>query len=182
MKQLLSILFIMIFGTPVMADNEIGPEGYKLFWILTVIVITFLLAFLIIIRPAKGKGNFRDFIFNGKKIAVTLKKDRLYYPDSLELTVTNTGKKDLDIDRPLLVFSSIWLKRKFVLKGTHRYNFYPLFLEQGQSHKLNIDLNRFYAHDRTLKRLPKVKITLYEVKGKKLGSSKVLLRKTLFNF
>ena len=180
MKKALNILLLTITGY-VPSGNEVGPEGYKLIWFIIILLFVFVLAFAIL-SSDKKKGNIKDIFRRRKKVAVNLKKDRLYYPDILELTITNTGSSDLDIDKPLLVFSSFWLKRKFVLKGTNNYYLYPLFLGQGQSHKLTIDLNRFYLHDKSLKRLPRAKVIVYEVKGKRLGSCQVLLRKTLFSF
>jgi len=180
MKKALNILLLTITGY-VPPNNEVGPEGYKLIWFIIIIIIAFI-AVSAIVGTEKTKGNIKDIFKQRKKIEVNLKKDRLYYPDILELTITNTGSSDLDIDKPLLVFGSFWLKRKFVLKGTNNYYLYPLFLGRGQSHKLNIDLNRFYLHDKSLKRLPRAKVIVYEVKGKRLGSCQVLLRKTLFGF
>ena len=115
-------------------------------------------------------------------MSIALVKDRLYYPDELMLTVTNEGNTAVDIDRPLLVLSSIWYKRKFKLKGTNNASFYPLYLDKGQSHSLKIDLNRFYSHDKTLKKLPKASVLVKEVEGKRLGTKSVFLRKTLFKF
>jgi hypothetical protein len=178
MKHALTTFFLLAFSERILAQNEIGPEGHKLVWILIVAVA---LAAIFLFGTFKISGFVKKPLFKKKKVTVELMKDRLYYPDTLELTITNTGNTDVDIDTPLLVFSSIWLKRKFKLKGTQNNWFYPLYLMKGQSHTLNIDLNRFYGFDKTLKRLPKVKVIVSEAKGKKLGSRQVLLRKTLFN-
>ena len=178
MKHALTTLFLLAFSKYVLAQNEIGPEGHKLVWVL-IVAIALAIIFLFGIR--RIAGLIKKPLFKKRKVTVELTKDRLYYPDFLELTITNTGNTDVDIDTPLLVFSSIWLKRKFKLKGTQNIWFYPLYLMKGQSHTLNIDLNRFYGFDKTLKRLPKVKVIVSEAKGKKLGSRQVLLRKTLFN-
>jgi hypothetical protein len=110
-----------------------------------------------------------------------LYKDRLYYPDSLELTITNNSKSAVDVNAPLLIFSGLWYSRKFRLKGTNKNRFYPLYLSKSQSHTLNIDLNRFYGFDKTLKRLPKARIVVSDAKGRRLGTQRVFLRKTLFN-
>ena len=74
------------------------------------------------------------------------------------------------------------IKGKFRIKGMDYHSFYPLFLEQGKTHQLKIDLNRFYSHDKSIKKFPKTKIYLKDVKGKKLGSKAVFLRKTLVKF
>jgi hypothetical protein len=180
MKQVLIVLFLMIFSVSAMAQNEVGPEGHKLIWFALVFAIAGIVAFFWA-NLGKSKPGFKIPFFNKPKVHVELTKDRLYYPDYLELTVTNTGKTDVDIDTPLLVFSGMWYSRKFKLRGTNNNHYYPLYLMQGQNHTLNIDLNRFYGFDKTLKRLPRVKVVVSDVNGKKLGSRKVLLRKTLFN-
>lgn len=180
MKQALTILLCLIFSLPVFAQNEVGPEGHKLIWFVLVFIAAGIVAFFWV-KSGKRKNSFEIPFFNRKKIRVELTKDRVYYPDFLELTVTNTGKTDVDIDTPLLIFSGMWYSRKFKLKGTNNNHYYPLYLMQGQNHTLNIDLNRFYGFDKTLKRLPRVKVAVLDVNGKTLGSRKVLLRKTLFN-
>ncbi len=105
-----------------------------------------------------------------------------HYPDELILSVINEGKQAVDIEQPMLVFSSIWVKRKFRIKGTNNASFYPLYLDKEQSHTLTIDLNRFYSHSKSLKKLPKAKVVIFEVNGRRLGSQSVYLRKTLFKF
>ena len=180
MRLVLTILFFLGLYVPVFAQSEIGPEGHKLIWFVLVLVLAGVIA-LFLAKSGTTKNSFEIPSFNRKKVRVELTKDRLYYPDFLELTVTNTGKTDVDIGTPLLVFSGLWYSRKFKLKGTNNNHYYPLYLAKGQNHSLNIDLNRFYGFDKTLKRLPRVKVVVPEVDGKKLGSRKVLLRKTLFN-
>ena len=168
----------------ILTEKVIGPEGHKLLWVAVIII------FIIVIWGISVKLKVRSTIhkkykyplIKRKKIKISVKKDRLYYPDFVELTIMNTGNTDVDIDNPLLVFSNYWISRKFRLKGTSSYNFYPLYLSKGEKHTLNIDLNRFYNHDKSLKRFPRIKIVIYEVNGSRLDSGKVMLRKTLFNF
>jgi len=181
MKQVLVIFCFFTCSISAQAGNEVGPEGHKLLWfagfILAVAIIT-----IYSLRSERLFQGFIQLFTKGKMISVSLQKDRLYYPDFLELSVTNTGNTDVDIDKPILIFSSIWLKRKFILKGSGSYQIYPLYLTKGQSHKFTIDLNQFYRHDKSLKKLPRVNVLLYEVGGRRLGSKKVLLRKTLIGF
>ncbi len=178
---MLMITSFFAFTPTVGAQNEIGPEGHKLLWFLLVLAVL-VVGLLVSLKPRKKIQDARRFFFRKRKVSVQLVKDRLYYPDNLELSVQNTGNTAVDIERPLLVFSSIWLKRKFRIKGTNNASIYPLFLDKGQSHTLNIDLNRFYGHDKSLKRLPRAKVIVSEVNGRRLGSCQVFLRKTLFNF
>jgi hypothetical protein len=167
-------------GLPVWAQNEIEPDGKKLLWF--AIIISFAILFYVfVLSPFKLTRKTGNPFSSKKKVNIELKKDRLYYPDKLELTVENTGKTAVDIEQPMLVFSSIWVKRKFRIKGTNNASFYPLYLDKGQNHTITIDLNRFYSHSKSLKRLPKARVIIFEAEGKRLGSKRVFLRKTLFN-
>lgn len=175
------VLFLGISHT-VFGQNEIGPEGGKLLWVVLLFVVI-AAAFIILTKPFnKQTKKTKRPLFAKRKLAITLEKDALYYPDNLKLSLKNTGNTDIDLDQPLLVFDNFWLKRKFKLKGMENRTFYPLFLEKGKTHTLQIDLNRFYGHDKSLKKFQKAKLILSDINGKKLGSKSVYLRKTLFKF
>ena len=182
LKKAILLGFCLFSSKLIWAQNEIGPEGHKLFWVL--IIIALVLAASVIGRkrfPSSAKGSDKK-LFKRQKVGIKLAKDSKYYPDRLMLKVKNTGDVDIDLDTPLLVFDNFWLQRKFKLKGMANRTFYPLYLERGKTHELDIDLTRFYSHDKRLKKFPKVKVQLQNVKGKKLGSSSVYLRKTLVKF
>lgn len=175
------VVVLVLISQRLFAGNEVGPEGHKLLW-----VALFMAAIVVVFAMSRrflklNKKKHRPFL-QVKNLHVKLEKSALFYPDNLMLTVTNTGSTAIDLDRPLLVFDNFWLKRKFKLKGMDSYNFYPLYLETGKTHQLKIDMNRFYAHDKSLKKFPKAKVYLRDVKGKRLGSKAVFLRKTLVKF
>ncbi len=175
-------LILVLSSKVILAQNEIGPEGHKLLWLFLLLVLFAVALFFLLSRNKKSKSKPSRSFFVGKSVRVELEKDALYYPDRLKLRVKNTGNHDIDLDQPLLVFDNFWLKRKFRLKGFANRNFYPLFLERGKTHTLEIDLNRFYQHDKRLRRFPKTKVIVSNVKGKRLGSRSVFIRKTLFRF
>ncbi|HZH72114.1 MAG TPA: hypothetical protein VFD91_06460 [Mariniphaga sp.] len=174
---MLSILLLTSSTTMLQIPTEVGPEGHKLLWLLIVVAGSVIAGIIFLIGR---KGKFSLFI-KRRKVVVSLKKDRIYYPRYLELTIKNEGNQDIDIDCPLLILNGIWYNRKFKLKGTNNRRVYPLYLMKNQNHTLTIDLHRFYGFDRTLKRLPKAKVVIRDLKGHRLGSRQVLLRKTLFN-
>jgi hypothetical protein len=177
MKKYILLLILLGSRLKLSAQNEVGPDGDKLIWLLLVFFAA-IIAFVVYLR----KGDKKRPLFAREKVKIEIDKDRMYYPDYLTLNVINAGKIDIDLDRPLLVFDNFWLKRKFKLSGTNNRVFYPLLMSKGYSHTLNIDLNNFYLYDKKLKRYPKVKITILNVKGKRLGSSSIYLRKTLIKF
>jgi hypothetical protein len=173
------ILFILLVSTlKIFAQNEIGPDGDKLIWFFVILLLGVVLFF--IFRNLTGRKG-KPF-FAREKVKVSLQKDRLYYPDNVKLELQNIGNTDVDIDRPMLVFDNFWLKRKFRLKGTDGRSFYPLYLEKKKMHQLNIDLSPFYSYDKKLIRYPKLKVLIFNVKGKRLGKSVIYLRKTLIRF
>lgn len=178
------LLFVLMLGSSrlLMAQNEVGPDGDKLLYFLIVLVVL-VMVYFVVGRKSRGKSELGNTpLFKRKSVSITLEKDTLYYPDKLTLSIKNNGNTDIDLDKPLLVFDNFWLKRKFKLKGTNNYSFYPLYLEKGKTHTLSIDLERFYGHDKRLKKFPKAKVILADVKGKELGSRSVFLRKTLIKF
>lgn len=176
-KKYLLFIITFISTLKLSAQNEIGPEGHKIVWLLLILVAV-IIVYVVFSKRGKGKQP----LISRQRIKIELQKDRLYYPDNIKLSVKNTGNTDIDLDRPMLVFDNFWLKRKFRLKGMENRTFYPLYFVKGNTHTLNIDLNHFYLYDRKLKRYPKVKVTLFNVKGRLLGSNSVYLRKTLVKF
>ena len=181
MKRFVLSVLLVGFSRVLFAQNEIGPEGKNLIWVLITGVVA-VISFFIFRKGSKRNISGKRQIFSWERLNIKLEKDRMYYPDNLTLTVKNKGNSDIDMDRPLLVFDNFWLRRKFRLNGMDNQMLYPLYLEKGKSHILNIDLYRFYRHDKKLKKYPKVKITIFNVKGKRLGSKAVFLRKTLLKF
>jgi len=177
-KKYLLLFFLLVSTLKTYAQNEIGPDGDKIIWFLVVLLLVIAMLFIFMnLTGKKGKP-----IFTREKVKVDLRKDRLYYPDNVKLELQNIGNTDIDIDRPMLVFDNFWLKRKFRLKGTDGRTFYPLYLEKKKIHQLNIDLSPFYSYDKKLIRYPKLKVLVFNIKGKRLGKSVIYLRKTLFRF
>lgn len=181
MKKLFLLPVLLLISQFVFAQNEIGPEGDKLIWFLVIPVLIVLLFFVFREKSKKTTTKQKPF-FQRSKINIELEKDKIYYPGFLTLKVKNRGNYDIDLDKPLLILDNFWLKRKFKLKGMDNRTFYPLYLEKGKTHTLQIDLTRFYSHDKKLKKFPKAKLVIYDIKGKKMGSKSVYLRKTLFKF
>jgi hypothetical protein len=180
MKMAKTYIFLLVslFTTnKVMAQNEVGPDGDKLLWILLILVLAVLALFFSLKKKRKGKP-----LFTRERVKVGLEKDRIYFPDYLKLSVKNTGNVDVDLERPLLIFDRFWMKRKFKLKGIDNRSLYPLYLEKGKTHTLNIDLNHFYSYDKKLKRYSKIKLVVSNVQNKKLGVKSVYTRKTLIKY
>jgi hypothetical protein len=158
-----------------------GPDGLALLIAIGILLVFPVIYFLYwYFRKSKNKTTTSQPFWSRKRVVIELQKDRKYYPDFIKMTVRNTGKSDVDLDQPLLIFRNFWTKRKFKLKGTSRYSFYPLLLEPGRKHDLTIDLNHFYRHDKRLKKYPRITLVVSDVNGKKFAPQSIMLRKTLF--
>ncbi len=181
MKGFFVVLFLFAGPGPLLSSqNEIRPEGHKLLWLLVLLVPLVLVSFVFLFKEIRKSTS--GFFGKKEKIELSLVKDRMHYPDTVILIVRNVGNSDVDIDRPLLVFDTFWMKRKFRVKGIQNARIYPYYLAKGETHQLKIDLNGFYQHDHSLKKYPKTTVIVYTVQGKRLGSKSVYLRNTLFKF
>ena len=174
------MLNFIVLDVPAAVEVK-GPDGIA-FLIAMLILLIFPLSYflLFLFRRNKTKTTRKNPFWPRKKIEVQLSKDRRYYPDNIGIRVRNTGNQDVDLAQPLLIFGNFWSKRKFKLKGTNRYSFYPLLLEPGKVHDLKIDLNHFYRHDKRLKKYPRVTLLFSDVSGKHFAPKSIMLRKTLF--
>ena len=182
MKRIFNVLIFSSLSFRLFAQNEIGPDGDKLIWVLLIILVILVLIFqLFRIKSGNGTLNIKS-LFTFRRVKIELKKDRLYYPDFITLKLQNSGNSDIDLGKPMLVFDNFWLKRNFRIKGMNNRTFYPLYFEKGKTHSLEIDLNQFYRHDKRLKKYPKIRIKLFDIKNRKLGSKSIFIRKTLFKF
>ncbi len=181
MNLLLWQTVAFLLQAPGSAVNVKGPDGMALIGILILVILPVVLYFFLNWFRNRGKKKSSSANFLGRKpLHLTLEKNKLYYPDTLKLTVSNRSRHDIDLDRPLLSFSHLWLKRKFRLKGTQNYHFYPLLLEAGKTHELTIDLHHFYRHDPHLKRFPRITVSVNAVNSKRSVSQSLMIRKTLF--
>ena len=180
MKRNYLILFIL-FPAVTFAQNEVGPDGSLLLIILIVLVLLPLL-FWGIGKLNKSKPNKGStFTIQFKRLQVSLDKDRQYKPRLLTLRIENKSKKNIDLEAPVLHFRKLWTKRKFKLKGFNRQEIYPLYLEKGKTHELQIDLSVFHQHDKKLRKFFWAKIRFQDTLGRKYSSKRVTLRKSLFS-
>lgn len=181
MRQTFLVILLLFPAVQALSVNVKGPDGYALLGFLLVLILPVILYFFIgWLQQSKKTRLIRQPLFRKRCLEITLDKDRRYFPDILILKVKNTGKSDIDIDRPMLVFRKWWISRKFRLKGSHHYSFYPLILEPGKIHELRIELTPFYNHDPRLKSYPGISVTIHDVKGQYRVSRSVRIRKTLF--
>jgi hypothetical protein len=176
-------LIVLLFDPlALFSGNETDPEKLQL---LRIIGILLVILGLIITRGVwiffqKRENYSRLFWFLNKvKLEVTLEKDRLFRPRFLTLTISNTGKQEADLNAPVIEFRKIWTKRKFKLNGIKGQQIYPLFLNPGLTHELQIETATFHQYDREIKSFYWARIYVTDIEGYQWKSNKVKLRKSL---
>lgn len=176
------IFILLMFPFLVFGQTHVGPEGDRLLiGVLFLVVCAAIWWFFRNIRKRSVvKPKSKSFWGRRKKVELVLSKDRLVRPKVLTLVVRNTGNCVVDLDAPVLVFRKLWSMRKFKLKRYKNQEIYPLYLEAGKSFTLQIELVKFFEHDRKLKRFYWGRILMYDVTGRKFKSKHVSLRKSLY--
>ena len=174
-----SFLDIQLF-TLLPSDTKLEKET-----LIQIIAILFLLLALLI-----GYELFRFFrnkrhkvflrFFRRVQLEIVLQKDRPLRPQFLTMTIRNTGKREANIESPVLEFRKIWTKRKFKLSGKSGQNIYPMFIDPGNAHQLHIETTTFHQYDRSIKSFYFARIRVRDVDGRKWKSNTVKLRKSLF--
>jgi len=164
------------------SGNETDPEKLQLLRIIACLVI--IVGLLIGWEAWKffhNRKNFSRFFWflNKVKLEVTLEKDRLFRPRVLTLTISNTGKMEADLNAPVIEFRKIWSKRKFKLNGIKGQQVYPLYLNPGLTHELEIETATFHQYDRAIKSFYWARIYVTDSQGYQWKSNKVKLRKSL---
>ena len=149
----------------------------KIILIQTFVIVVFAWYEIRRILKNKGKGTiWRPFW--RIKLIVHLDKDRLLNPNVLTLTVKNAGKREVELNAPVLEFRKIWSKRKFKLSGTSGISNYPLLIEPGNKHQVLIETARFHQYDDEIKEYYFARVYLSDIDGRKWKSNDVKLRKS----
>ena len=158
-----------------------GVEKETLVWI---IIILLILLFAVIRFETQHNIKFRrnntfSLLFRRLQLEIILSKDRILRPQLLTITIRNTGKRDANIEAPVLEFQKIWSKRKFKLNGINGQVIYPMYIDAGKVHQLQVETSSFHQYDREIKSYYWARIVISDVEGRKWKSNKVKLRKSL---
>jgi len=149
-------------------------------WVLliTVLVIGFFV-FSSSQKFAKGSSR-KKMSFRNKRIPyaveIELTKDQRFNPSIIEMTVTNTGTKEIDLYAPVIIFKRWFSKRKFrVLKVEHS-EIYPILVDPGKTYFLDISLDQFYETVPELQLACRMRIEMKSQNGKKFKSQTIRLK------
>lgn len=154
--------------------NTVGPEGYKLIWVLLILLIIVAVIFL-----TKGKFKIRIPSFSNALI-IQIKKNKVYHPTVIHLKIKNNKKKVVLIENPILRFKMGRNTKAFKIKSVNSSKIYPLYLEANQTHELPVALQNFYDYDKELKKYSRLRIEFSYDETKSKSSSYLLLKPTLF--
>ena len=176
------LCLLLYFSFPFLCfgQSEVAPEGYGLVVLLGLLVGVPLFLWLL---AKAGKGRMFGSLNRHSRgqVDVWLTKDRKYRPKVLTLRVENRTKKAVDLNGPVLMIRRLWSVRRFKLKGVNGARIYPLYLEAGKTHELQLQLNAFYQHDPSLRSYYWARVGVSDTAGRTYTTKYITLRKSLFS-
>jgi len=160
---------------------ELSPFALMLIkWsmIITVLVIGF---FIFTRTRTFAKGtSVKKMSFRNRRVpyaaTISLSKNQHFNPTNIEMSVTNSGIKDIDLNAPVIIFRRWFTKRKFRVLRVEHSEIYPILLEPGQTSYLDISLNQFYDSIPELQLACRMSIEMRDKNGKKFNSQTIRLK------
>lgn len=178
-----NLLLLLIGINPLLFLTEVSANFEKETLLQIILILGFLLIVLVgyeVSRILKSKGQgtiWRPFW--RLRLDVYLDKDRAFHPQVLTMTIKNSGKREVEIEAPVLEFRKVWSKRKFKLSGINGNYLYPAMVNPGEKHQLFIETARFHQYDNEIKSYYFARIYVTDVEGRRWRSNDVKLRKSL---
>jgi hypothetical protein len=172
------IVNILFFNLLSLKDNPYFSPALKL----ALIIFLFgSLAFYFIKRRIYRKGTpGRKLTFNERllrgRIEITLSGNRSLNPSYILMTVRNTGKREVDLEAPVLIFKRWRSRRKFRVLSVEHAEIYPMFMDPGQESALNISLEQFYLNVPELRRACRLGVEMKDDTGRKFKSRTIRLK------
>lgn len=127
-------------------------------------------------RGTKGKKlsfSKRRVLYDAE---IDLIKSRRFNPSNIEMVVTNTGTKDIDLNAPVIIFKRWLTKRKFRVLRVEHSEIYPILIEPGKSSLLDISLEQFYDTVPELQLACRMSIEMKDQNGNKFKSQTIRLK------
>jgi hypothetical protein len=159
-------------------------DDSNLFQVLKLILIVILLALLVfyILRsriyrsgtPGR-KRSFSEKLVQGK-IQITLSGDRSSNPSYIMMVVRNIGKRDVDLDAPVLTFRRWRSKRMYRILTVRESEIYPMMIDPGQESVINISLEQFYHEVPELRRACRLEVEMKDDTGRRFKSRTIRLK------
>jgi len=148
----------------------------------SLIIIVLVIVFFVFNRTrtfSKGtKGKKLSFRKKSKPYAVdiVLTKNRYFNPTNIEMTVSNEGTKEIDLNAPVVIFKRWFTKRKFRILRVEHSEIYPIFLEPGDASVLDISLDQFFEVVPELQLACRMRVEMKDQNGKQFRSQTIRLK------
>jgi hypothetical protein len=92
------------------------------------------------------------------------------------MVVRNIGKRDVDLDAPVLIFRRWRSKRMYRILTVRESEIYPMLLDLGQESVINISLEQFYHEVPELRRACRLEVEMKDDTGKRFKSRIIRLK------
>lgn len=159
-------------------------EHFNFSLVLKLVLVVFLLGFvasyLLLAKMSKNgtpgrKLSFSERFLHGK-IEITLSGNRPVEPSYVLMTVRNVGKREVDLQSPVLVFKRWRSRRKFRILTVKESEIYPMFMDPGQESAVNISMEQFYNSIPELRRACRLSVEMKDDTGRKYKSRTIRLK------
>ncbi len=114
--------------------------------------------------------------FLRRKVEITLSGNRRIKPSYVLMTVRNIGKREVDLQTPVLIFKRWRSKRMFRILTVKESEIYPMFMDPGKESVVNISLEQFYQSVPELRRACRLSVEMKDDTGKKYKSRTIRLK------
>lgn len=109
-------------------------------------------------------------------VVINLVKSERFNPSTIEMSVTNTGTKEIDLCAPVIIFKRWFTKRKFRVLKVEYSEIYPILLEPDKTTVLVISLDQFYQTVPELQLACRMNIEMTDLNNKKFKSRTIRLK------
>ena len=121
------------------------------------------------------KLSFSERIKRGK-IEIVLSGNRNSNPSYVLMTVSNVGKREIDLEAPILIFKRWRSRRKYRILTVGESEIYPMLMDPGQESVVNISLEQFYQPVPELRRACRLSIEMKDDTGRRFKSRTLRLK------
>ena len=110
------------------------------------------------------------------KIEITISGDRISNPSYIMMIIRNIGKREVDLEAPVLTFRRWRSKRMYRILTVGYSEIYPMLIEPGQESLVNISLEQFYHEVPELRRACRLSVEMKDDTGRRFKSRTIRLK------
>jgi hypothetical protein len=151
------------------------PDGDKVLWIMAVLLL--LISVLIIFS---NRNISFGQLFKSKEISIKVKKNRVFQPTTVLLSIENTKSQGIVIESIVLRFVHVTQQKAYKVTSVKGEKIYPLYLDGLGKHNIVIALEPFFAREPRLNRFIGLRIEANIEKKGPFKTSTLLLNRNPF--